>query len=115
GYCLRSLNVTNVPLQLIALKKPHWNQVNYPTIQREFPFTSIQWQKLIGLLDAEKFQMLDDRIGCPDCADGGAEWIQVNWSKKSKRVIFEYGALVNSIEEFSKNLRVLREQYLKNL
>ncbi|CAF4619589.1 unnamed protein product, partial [Rotaria socialis] len=37
--------------------------------------------------------MLDDCIGWPDCAGGGAEWIEVNWSTKSKLVTFEYGTL----------------------
>ncbi|CAF4279798.1 unnamed protein product, partial [Rotaria sordida] len=49
--------------------------------------------------------MLDDRIGCPGCADGGIEWIEVNWSKESKRVTFEYEALINGIEELIKYLR----------
>ncbi|CAF1064292.1 unnamed protein product [Rotaria sp. Silwood1] len=115
GYCRRSINMTNVPPQLIALKESNGDQIKYPTIQRQYPFDLIQWQKLIAVFDTDIFLKLDDRIGCPDCADGGAEWIQVNWSNKSKRVTFEYGKSVNVIEELIKYSRVLREQYLKNL
>ncbi|CAF1064272.1 unnamed protein product [Rotaria sp. Silwood1] len=115
GYCHRSIYITNIPPQLITLKEPNGNQIKYPTIRRRFRFNSIQWRKLIALVDVRKFRRLNDRIGCPDCADGGAEWIQINWSNKSKRVTFEYGKLVNGIEKLINYLRVLRNQYLKNL
>ncbi|CAF2916689.1 unnamed protein product [Rotaria sp. Silwood2] len=115
GYCRRSINITNVPIRLIALKESNGDSIKYPTIQRQFRFPSSRWKKLTAILDTQKFLKLDDRIGCPDCADGGAEWIQVNWSKKSKRVTFEHGKLVNGIEELINYLRILRKQYLKDL
>ncbi|CAF4281322.1 unnamed protein product, partial [Rotaria sordida] len=94
GYCSQSINITSVPLRLNALKESHGDQIKYPTLRREFCFNFVDWQQLIALLDLEKFKMLDEIQGCPDCADGGAEWIEVNWSKGSKRVTFEYGALI---------------------
>lgn len=111
GYCLRSINITRSPLQLISSKKPHWNEVQYPSVERKYSFTFAQWQDLIALLDLDLIQSLDDRIGCPDCADGGAEWIQVDWSTKTKRITFEYGKLVSGIEELIKRMRLLREKY----
>ncbi|CAF1092183.1 unnamed protein product [Rotaria sordida] len=114
-YCRHSINITNVTSELVALKESNGDQVKYPTIRRKFCFNSVEWQELIALLDLEKFKMLNEVQGCPDCADGGAEWIEVNWSKKSKRVTFEHEALVAGIEELIKYLRVLREKYFKYL
>ena len=56
--------------------------------------------------------MLDDRIGCPDCADGGAEWIEIDSMDGVKRVTFENGQTVNGIEPLVEKLRQLRNQYL---
>jgi hypothetical protein len=55
---------------------------------------------------------LYNRIGCPDCADGGAEWIQVDWIDESKRVTFENGRMVEGIEKLIEKLRQMREEYL---
>ncbi|CAF1300655.1 unnamed protein product [Rotaria sordida] len=66
---------------------------SYPPVQRQFPFSSSQWEQLISLLDLETFTALADRIGCPGCADGGIEWIQVDWADATKRVTFESGQL----------------------
>jgi hypothetical protein len=33
---------------------------------------------------------MDTVIGCPDCADGGAEWLELGFEKEVKRVTFEY-------------------------
>ena len=115
GYCLRSINVTKNPLELSASKEPNFAQVEYPPVQKKFPFNSTQWQDLLAQLNLATFKALDDRIGCPDCADGGAEWIQVDWSKGSKRVTFENGQLVQGIEGLIGKLRQIREQYLTNL
>ncbi|CAF3689426.1 unnamed protein product [Rotaria sordida] len=66
---------------------------SYPPVQRQFPFSSSQWEQFVSLLDLETFTALADRIGCPGCADGGIEWIQVDWADATKRVTFESGQL----------------------
>jgi hypothetical protein len=34
---------------------------------------------------------LDSIFGCPDCADGGAEWIEINTIDKKHKITFEFG------------------------
>jgi len=70
---------------------------------------------LISLVDSKGFRALDDSIGCQDCADGGAEWIQINWPDINKRVTFENGQLIKGFEGLINELRKLREQYVNNL
>ena len=115
SYCRRSVNITSNPSQLTALKEPNFEQAEYPPVQKTLAFTDAKWNELVALLNLKTFAALDERIGCPDCADGGAEWIEVNWLKRSKRVTFENGQLVNGIEGLIGKLRQIREEYLANL
>ncbi|WP_255080325.1 hypothetical protein [Lacihabitans sp. CCS-44] len=62
------------------------------------------------LIDTQKFFNLNDVYGCPDCADGGSEWIEIiTADDKSKKVTFEYGKTVPEIEKLIKLLREERE------
>ena len=40
---------------------------------------------------------LKEIIGCPDCLDGGAEWIEVSCDGKAHRVEFDYHAPPSAI------------------
>ena len=42
-----------------------------------------------GQLDMKAFLELDEIIGCPDCNDGGREWVEVGDGLIQKRVTFE--------------------------
>lgn len=65
---------------------------------------------LENLIDTQKFFNLNDVYGCPDCADGGSEWIEIiTADDKSKKVTFEYGKTVPEIENLIKLLREERE------
>ncbi|CAF2537175.1 unnamed protein product [Rotaria sp. Silwood2] len=111
GYCQQSINVTSNPLRIVATKEANFVQKPYPPIRQPFPFSSNQWEELISLLNVNVFEALGDTVGCPDCADGGAEWIQVNWTEGSKRVTFENGRAIKGIEELIGKLRQLRQEY----
>jgi hypothetical protein len=115
GYCRRSINITSNPSQLISLKEANYVQDAYPTVSQKNPYSSNEWKQLISLVDSKAFRALNDVIGCPDCADGGAEWIQINWVDTYKRVTFEYGQLIKGFEGLINELRQLRKQYAENL
>ena len=53
-------------------------------------FSSEEWDSLTHLIDPDAFLALDSVIGCPDCADGGAEWIEIEYGDQSHKVSFEY-------------------------
>lgn len=57
----------------------------------------------------KKFLKLQDVYGCPDCADGGAEWLEVQFSDgRVKNVKFDYGSSVEGFEEIISSLRAHR-------
>lgn len=54
----------------------------------------------INKIDQTKFMALDETYGCPDCADGGAEWLEVTFKgKEPKKVTFEYGKTIPGFEK----------------
>ena len=115
GYCRQSINMTSNPLKIEASKEPNFAHQTYPPVHTTLSFPSNQWSELISLLNLKIFTALSNTIGCPDCADGGAEWIQVNWTDGNKRVTFQYGRDVNGIEGLIKKLRQIRQDYLTNI
>lgn len=72
--------------------------------------TKEKLDKIGNLIEVEKFFKLDEVYGCPDCADGGSEWIEITTTEdKTKKVTFEYGKTVPEIENLIKLLREERE------
>lgn len=56
-----------------------------------------------------EFKRLQDVYGCPDCADGGVEWLEVKFSDGStKKVSIEYGSKLAGFDEIISALRTER-------
>lgn len=87
GYCDHTLTVTAQTTRLVhkAFRDPEKN----PERVVERPTTAATWQKLNSLANFQTLQSLPERIGCPDCADGGAEWVEMQQAQTVKRVTFE--------------------------
>ncbi len=58
-------------------------------------------------IDFEKFSKLEEIIGCPDCADGGAEWVEIIKNDSRHKVTFEFG---HDVKEIAPLLKLLREK-----
>lgn len=110
GYCKAELAINS---KRIVFTKNSWDP-SYPEIKKERPILSDKWSSLIDILDLEKFLLLPETIGCPDCADGGAEWIEIFDGSTTKRVTFEYGASVPGIDPFVKKMREIRGSIPEN-
>ena len=73
-------------------------------------FTAEKLEAIKKILNTEEFFKLEEVYGCPDCADGGSEWIEIiTPDDKSKKVTFEYGKTVPEIEKLINLLRKERE------
>ena len=53
---------------------------------------------LVKSIDYEAFKNLNEVIGCPDCADGGAEWVEIIKGDWKHKVTFEFGKAPKEIE-----------------
>jgi hypothetical protein len=108
-YRHHSISIASIPSQIIVSKESCYKQSGYPTLRRFFPFSSNEWEKLVNLVDLEKFKSLNDHIECgPRCVTDWSQWIQINWINRSKLVSlslttlsgFEF--LVNKFHEIMK-------------
>lgn len=61
--------------------------------------------------DLEAFMDMDDVYGCPDCADGGAEFLELSIRGTVKLVTFEYGDAPAEISGVVESLRDLKETF----
>lgn len=62
-------------------------------------------------LNKSKLTDLPEVIGCPDCADGGAEWIAINADGKQYKVTYEYGKAPKELETVVAKLKVLKDSF----
>jgi hypothetical protein len=67
------------------------------------------WERLVDAVDEEQLRALPAVVGCPDCADGGAEWVEVTTEGWTHRVTFEFGSAPESIEKLVIEVRRIRE------
>ena len=105
GYCKEELTITQDNIVYI---KSGWDN-SLQEIREEVEISDETWNSLSNALDKDKFESLQEIIGCPDCADGGAEWIEIDDGFLNKRVTFEYGASIPDIDNLVKELRDIRE------
>ena len=57
-------------------------------------------------LDVQEFLKLPATIGCPDCADGGAEWVEIELKNGTgHKVTFEWGNEPSVLNDYIIRLR----------
>ena len=102
GYCNSDILLR---AGLVTYTSSGWvNSVE--TITCTEPLSVESWNSFKNGLNFSNFLKLPETIGCPDCADGGAEWIEIEAiSGKKHKVTFEY---MNEPEELSNYVIVLR-------
>ena len=81
---------------------------NKPEKIRTEPFSEQAFQKLTTSFDRQKWNALPETIGCPDCADGGAEYIEILTTSGVKRVTFEAGSDPEGLENILAQFRAKR-------
>jgi len=108
GYCVFELELDNSNALFTA---SGWGWYEFPDLFLEDNLSQEMWQQIIELIDFEYFQSLDDVYGCPDCADGGAEFIEIIYEGVTKQVTFEAYTEIDGIQELTILLRDLRDEY----
>jgi hypothetical protein len=106
GYCWRELQAAGT--QAVWLDRDP--RTGRPERRTERPLDDARWKALVAAIDVEALRRLPDVIGCPDCADGGAEWIEVQSAGFSKKVTFDAGADLPEIQRLLDAARALRAE-----
>lgn len=107
GYCRTTLEITEAGLTYIE-QAPRGD---LPTVRRTGAVSASEWQALVAALDRSKIEALPETLGCPDCADGGAESIEVVGPDWRKSVTFEFGATIPDLQPLLDRVRALRGRF----
>jgi len=110
GYCVFELELDNSNALFTSSSWGNWYD-EFLDLLLEDNLSQEEWQQLVALIDFEYFQSLDDVYGCPDCADGGAEFIEIIYEGVTKQVTFEAYTEIDGIQELTILLRDLRAEY----
>lgn len=102
GYCYTEYHYTAEGTRLI---RKGWDTTAYPETLEVFSPKPGEWPQLTASINLSAFDSLPERIGCPDCADGGAEWVEIITNEGSKKVTFEYGQVPEGLEQILQLLR----------
>jgi hypothetical protein len=117
GFCMIDCNeevtIENTKAQFILSSN---DRSKYPDKKREGKLTGQEWESLLQLVDNRALMALPKIIGCPDCGDGGAEWVEVVFDDgTSKRIVYEYNDQPQQIKALAEKLAVIRKLYAKQL
>lgn len=83
-----------------------------PVKVENFKNSSI-WKNIVDKIDWKKFKSLEESYGCPDCADGGSEYIEIKTTSGTKRVTIEYNIELAELEPLLTELRSQRKKLLE--
>ncbi len=110
GYCFNSLTFSSGN---ITERKTSYDETKNPTIINKYSLENRSWNDLLSRINLEKFNSLPDRIGCPDCTDGWAEWVKITAWWAAKNVIFENKKSISEIDELRKIIQKLSQELSK--
>ncbi len=108
GYCKHDLTMTQNNSTYYC---SGWTEDVIPITKTEKTNAQI-WNSINTDLNINAFFDLPEMNGCPDCADGGAEWLEVVLSTGEKhKVTFEY---FNEPALIKQEIEQLREKLSEN-
>lgn len=110
GYCRKEVIFTE---DQVIYSQSGVDSTATPVKSEEFGNSLKDWNKLISPLDLKKFNNMKESYGCPDCADGGSEYIEIKTMKGTKRVTIEYGTAFPDLEPLLTELRTQRKKVEK--
>jgi hypothetical protein len=107
GYCKTRLEIS--PGQAVLVREP-WGRGdrNQPVQRTTAPLDAGEWQEIARLAAAAKIDGLPDVIGCPDCADGGAESLTIVAPGRNKTITFDHGAKIAEAQPLLDRVRAIR-------
>ncbi|WP_435355351.1 hypothetical protein [Emticicia sp. SJ17W-69] len=117
GPCRKEMNLVKNDLVFTVYTTEGRGAVGGVPQSYKEKLTNLYASNIIQNIDFEAFKKLPEVIGCPDCADGGAEWIEIIKDDSKHKVTFEFGTSPKEIEKLVQLLREKRtyfeEKYVK--
>ena len=88
GYCKHNILLKSDTITYVC---SGWSDTLQSIIRTELE-NPTTWDSVSGNLTIKDFFELPHTIGCPDCTDDGAEWLEIDLADGgTHKVIYEYG------------------------
>lgn len=111
GYCTTRLEISQGRAVLIReARGGRGAPRNLPEQRYATVLTPEEWDSIQALAASTNLASLPDTIGCPDCADGGAESLMIARQGQSRTVSFEFGSSVPQADPLLQRVRALRQR-----
>lgn len=111
GYCIKEEKYQPTAMAYTQFNR---DSTNFPKKEQFQAFTETEFNALTATIDWTKWNQLEETIGCPDCADGGAEYIEITTAKGTKKVTFDAYSNPDGLEQLLVLLRARRKELEKN-
>jgi len=112
GYCKTELSINDGLARLVVSS---WQPKELPEKSTSERLPDDEWNALLQNVNWEDFKQQPEVIGCPDCADGGAEWVKLQIGNDEKKVTFEFGKTLDGQENLLQQLRAIHERMRQNI
>lgn len=107
GYCTKEESYQELSMTASQFNR---DSTNFPSKHFRSDLSDGEFARIISAIDWKKWDKLPTVIGCPDCADGGAEYVEIKTNKGTKRVTFDAGSDPDGLENLLAILRGKREE-----
>lgn len=110
GYCRTRLEITEAQAVLVRAGSSGRGGGGAALPDQRFSasLSAGEWQEIQRLAADADLGALPDVVGCPDCADGGAEGLTIEQPGGSESVSFEFGARLAPAQPLLDRVRTLR-------
>jgi len=105
GYCATRLEITEGQAVLVRDGRSGRGSAELPDQRFTQTLTESEWQEFARLAANTNLAGLPPVIGCPDCADGGAESLSINGASP---ITFDFNASVAQAQPLLERVRALR-------
>ncbi|GAB4031489.1 hypothetical protein [Spirosoma gilvum] len=103
GYCVFDYVLSGTSITLT--QSPNRSQSTIATKTCQSTLSQAAWNDLLTTVDLDAFEKQPAVLGCPDCADGGAEYVELQLGEQKHRVTFQYGQTIPGSEALVDKLR----------
>ena len=112
GYCTTRLEISEGQAVLIREARGGRGAPNPAQQPQRFTaqLTPAEWQDIQRLAANVDMDALPDVVGCPDCADGGAEGLTIEGPGGAESVSIEFRASVPQAQALLDRVRALRDR-----
>lgn len=113
GYCTTRLEITEGRAVLIReARGGRGAPQNLPEQRYTAQLSASEWQDLQRLAANVDFDALPETVGCPDCADGGAEGLTVEGPSGAESVSLEFRAAIPQAQPLLDRVRAIRDRLM---